>query len=1008
MYRVSPGQKQLDTQSIDLPQLHTIEAPPRCSMDTKVNTWGNSLIDVCIAHNLCLLNGRTVGDLEGRCTYFGIGNSVIDVTIVDQDILSSTLAFKVHNLTEFSNHCKIETILACSPKKNVVPDPQIQILNFYKYIWNQDTSPVKLNLAIKSQEFQDLHQKIINNTYAINSAGTNDLTKDVEDLIKFLHDQSCDKIRIGRKPKHKSKKQPWFTPDCQTLRKRVRRAANFLSRNPFNERAREEYFSTNRQYRRLIKKSQKMNAENSLTKLIKSTDTHEMWKILSVMRGKKPGAPIPMAELYSHFNTVLNNTEKHPPEHILNTIKTKLPEYTENTPHVANPLSTGCYTPAHIIKLAKTLKNGKSAFLDGALNEVIKQSISNVASILCKLFNHIELSAEFPTPWQSSFLVPLHKKGYLGNPDNYRGLAVGSNIGKFYTKCLNEKFKKYTDDNNILSPHQFGFRDNFRTSDAIFTLRSIMSYYKNFNNKPVYACFVDFSKAFDSVNRAAMVYKLGTIGIRGNMLRLIKSMYNNPNYIIKSNGEYSIPLNSNIGVKQGCNLSPLLFNIFINDIHSIFDTKCKPVNINNWNINSLSFADDLVLLSETPIGLGNSLKKLETYCNDWGLKVNPTKTKVIAFNKPFTKKIKSMEFTIDGKAIQITNSYCYLGIEMTNTGSFQKSTDMLYKKSLRALFSIYSSLNVHSDETNTRLFLKLFDSLIMPVLLYGCEVWGSHVIKANNPISKFTNKFYRTLLGVPGHCSTVGTHVELGRFPIEINIHKTMLKYWFRLVTLPKNRLVSHCYWSLLEIADLKDPWFDTIQNIINTTGQYFIWNNQTLLAETETRTILKLQGHILNTLQDLSVQYSITKMENESKLYLFKNAKDSLCISRYLTTLNGKKRRSLFCKLRLGTTELEIEKGRKSGIPRHERFCKLCPLNTPEDEMHFITECPALTNCRINFMEKIIKLNQTFRHLNRLERIKYLYFNDNLPPNELTIAADMLVNLESTRESLLTVGSLN
>jgi hypothetical protein len=114
------------------------------------------------------------------------------------------------------------------------------------------------------------------------------------------------------------------------------------------------------------------------------------------------------------------------------------------------------------------------------------------------------------------------------------------------------------------------------------------SYYKNHGNKPIFACFVDFSKAFDSVNRSALMYKLGQIGIRGPMLELFYDMYNSASYMIKSGGKFSIPLSTQVGVKQGCNLSPLLFNIFINDIHNLFSTDCQPLSINDWKVSSLS------------------------------------------------------------------------------------------------------------------------------------------------------------------------------------------------------------------------------------------------------------------------------------------------------------------------------------------------------------------------------------------------------------------------------------
>ena len=147
-------------------------------------------------------------------------------------------------------------------------------------------------------------------------------------------------------------------------------------------------------------------------------------------------------------------------------------------------------------------------------------------------------------------------------------------------------------------------------------------------------------------------------------------MYQDCQYIIKNNGLFSKPINSSIGVKQGCNLSPLLFNIFINDIHDIFNSSCDPLDIDSLKLSSLSFADDLVILSETPGGLQNSLDALNKYCENWGLVVNASKTKVVTFNKPFNKKIRNQHFTIGTNQIEVQNSYCYLGIEISNTGNF--------------------------------------------------------------------------------------------------------------------------------------------------------------------------------------------------------------------------------------------------------------------------------------------------------------------------------------------------
>lgn len=440
--------------------------------------------------------------------------------------------------------------------------------------------------------------------------------------------------------------------------------------------------------------------------------------------------------------------------------------------------------------------------------------------------------------------------------------------------------------------------------------------------------------------------------------------------------------------------------MFVNDIHTIFGHNCVPININNWKINSLSFADDLVILSETAEGLENSLASLESYCNCWGLKVNATKTKVVVFNKRFNDKIKNLNFSIDGNKIELSKSYCYLGVEMSCSGSFQLAADSLRKKALRALHSIYSSIDIYSDAPNATLFLKLFDSLVKPVLLYGSEIWGDLALKSNNCVDKFVNKFYRILLGVPNKCSTIGSHVELGRFPVCNSIKKAMLKFWFRLVSLPKSRLVSHCYWSILENSN--DKWLQSIRNSIYSSGQCFLWDNQHQIRECDPLQLSKYQDLIWRTEQDQFLSSATEKIKSEAKLHLFANAKDGLSISNYIKSLKNRQKRSVLCKLRMGVLDLEIELGRRAGTLRDQRFCKLCHLNIVEDEIHFTMECPALADCRSPGYNKLLSLNPKLNHLSNSDKVKYLFFNENTSIQEIDVASDMLLKLYKTRESLL------
>ena len=247
-------------------------------------------------------------------------------------------------------------------------------------------------------------------------------------------------------------------------------------------------------------------------------------------------------EFVRHFESILNKNPSNANSiqpHVKQQRLSSLFDFLEESPENISPMLNEEYTPSAINKVLSSLRNGKSSYKDGVLNEVLKYGRSFLSDILAKLFNLIENSGYFPKVWRHNFLVPLYKKGGKSDPSNYRGLAVSSNLSKAYTKSLTGKLTQYCDSENILSQFQFGFRADYRTSDAIFVLKSILSSYKSRNKKPVFSCFVDFQRAFDSISRDDLLYKLGVYGIKGNKLKLLRSMYSDISYSIKSNGEYS-------------------------------------------------------------------------------------------------------------------------------------------------------------------------------------------------------------------------------------------------------------------------------------------------------------------------------------------------------------------------------------------------------------------------------------------------------------------------------------
>ena len=164
-------------------------------------------------------------------------------------------------------------------------------------------------------------------------------------------------------------------------------------------------------------------------------------------------------------------------------------------------------------------------------------------------------------------------------------------------------------------------------------------------------------------------------------------MYREVTFRLKLQAGLTREIGTNIGVKQGCVLSPTLFNLYLADLPCIFDASCDPVQILDTKLNCLMFADDIVLFSDSSTGLQNSLDKLKLYCEKWHLTVNTEKTKVLIFNKN-GRLLKNYILKFGEEIFEKVKKYCYLGIIFCVSGSFKQAVHSLIDKAIKAFFAL--------------------------------------------------------------------------------------------------------------------------------------------------------------------------------------------------------------------------------------------------------------------------------------------------------------------------------
>ena len=237
-----------------------------------------------------------------------------------------------------------------------------------------------------------------------------------------------------------------------------------------------------------------------------------------------------------------------------------------------------------------------------------------------------------------------------------------------FTSVLNNRLLKWCENNSCLTDAQFGFRPGYGTVDAIFVLQTLISEFLGRKKKLYNCCFIDYQKAFDSVNHVKLWRRLIKLGITGKLFNVVKSMYDQIKSCVRFDDELSNFYRCHKGPVQGEALSPLIFLLFVNDIELDIIQNCHSIQINQINLFLLMYADDTILIAETSEHLQEMMDALQTWTHEYGLTVNINKTKVIVFRSSW--QLGNETFIYNGEQVEIVNTFSYLGLYLHYNGKF--------------------------------------------------------------------------------------------------------------------------------------------------------------------------------------------------------------------------------------------------------------------------------------------------------------------------------------------------
>ena len=900
----------------------------RSSKDKNLNNEGRVLLEICKSNNLFILNGRCGRD-KGNGEYTFKQCSIIDYSIVSAQALKFVSNFEICELDPLftDGHSLLITTLRfpdVQPKinqqkhKNVKKRPKWQDDKRNDFTLNIDVSKIG-HLRTQLQQMQ-------HRATSINKDNLNEICSSIANVFSDSANQSFRSNFAPTEPEGHKPHKRWFGAQCQSARRKYHLARRINHDNP-SPTNRLNLKNESLGYKRVMNfHLNKFNRETQeKLRRLKSTSPKEFWKIINNLEKNGDDQNINIETLHNFFKE-LNTANDTPDEPFINIDISDDDEFLNSS-----------ITESEIRKCLNSLKNNKASANDNIINEYMKYSAEKMMPIYILLFNLVLDTGILPDAWLEGIIRPIYKRsGDPKKPENYRPITILSCFGKLFTSVLNLRLNNFIEHHNILNENQAGFRSGYSTTDHIFTLHALTEILKQ-SKKKLYCCFVDFSKAFDSVWRVGLWMKLLSNNINGKIFRVIHNMYRNIKSCVMYAGDQSSFFPSFKGVRQGENLSPILFSLFLNDLedymrdHHCYDIELGlPGNIQDTYIKLmlLLYADDAVIFGTDAETLQNNINVFYEYSQQWQLNVNFNKTKVMVFG---LRNTDNLEFKIGNNTLEICDEFKYLGTVFTKQRSFFKAIRHNVdhaKKALHLLYKRINNLNIPID-----LQIQLFDHTVLPILLYGSEVWG---FTNTNMIDVLHNQFLRSITKLRKSTPTYMLYAELGRVPIHLHIKKRIINYWISLINGSSSKFARKMYDIMLAEHEngKTHKWISYLKSILISVGlpdliyQPIIINPQATKAK------------ISETLKDLYIQEWHAKLDSSSKGRDYGIYKSDISIEPYFMTLN-KNAYYHMVKFRTANFKLPIETGRWENVPVNERKCMMCDTNDIGDSFHYLFKCP-------------------------------------------------------------------
>ena len=347
-----------------------------------------------------------------------------------------------------------------------------------------------------------------------------------------------------------------------------------------------------------------------------------------------------------------------------------------------------------------------------------KKVANVIAGPLSAVFRSMIRLGSFPSIWRTAHITPVPKGTSSSSPSDYRPISITSVLSKVYERMIASRLGKYLEINGLLPSSQYGFRKGLGTCDALLHVSHIIQQALDcgYESRIVQ---VDLSSAFDRVNHNSLLFKLQSAGVGGSVLSIIQQFLTDRQQCVVVDGASSSYVDVVSGVPQGSVLGPLLFVLYIADMFE---------SVSNILV---GYADDATLVavckrpsdrSSVSDSLLSDMHSLGNWCSQWGMLLNPGKTKTMVVSRSRTAIPSFPALIFDGVEIEEVSELVVLGVTLDTKLTFENHIRSIVSRSsqkiglMRRAWRVFGSVDV---------LRRCFSCFVLPLLEYCSPVWLS-------------------------------------------------------------------------------------------------------------------------------------------------------------------------------------------------------------------------------------------------------------------------------------------